>query len=689
VVTHKVLAHPGRVLLAAVALTLLAGVLAGGVTDRLSDGDNFDDPASPSAVGAGWVKAATGYEATPSVVALVARDGGSEEEVARIMDADPGVGLVERAGEDRPGYVSRDGSEALVAARLRPGGQDDTAERLGERLDGLPGVTLGGSLVAGNQVGDQVSEDLAKAEMLAFPLLFGVSLFIFRGVVAALLPLLVGAMTIAGAFAGLRMVDEVLGLSVFALNLVIGLGLGLAIDYSLLVLSRYREELEAGHDRREAVRITMRTAGRTIVYSSLTVAAALASLLVFPQPFLYSMGVGGTFVALLAATVSVVVLPAMLLLLGTRVDALSPARFRRRAAGATGHGAWYRLAHGVMRRPVPVAAGAAVAMIAIGLPALGVKFASIDATALPPGNSGRTVANALDQRFADRTSPVVAVVRAGADERAEIDAYAGRLEALGTFASVGEPRRLDADTWRIDAITGAPSGSERSRDAVRRAQEVPAPFPAAIMGITASFVDQQASLGAHLLPAGLIVAVATLLVLFLMTGSVVLPLKALVMNVLTLAATFGMLVLVFQEGRLEGLLDFSSPGALEATQPIVLAAMAFGLSTDYGVFLLGRIKEERDRGASEQEAVAIGVERTGRIVTAAALLFCIAIGAFATSELIFIKELGLGTAFAVAIDATIVRALLVPSLMALLGRRNWWAPGWLRTLHARIAPAPA
>jgi RND superfamily putative drug exporter len=431
----------------------------------------------------------------------------------------------------------------------------------------------------------------------------------------------------------------------------------------------------------------MATAGRTVLFSSITVAAALASLLVFPLRFLYSMGVGGVACALMAALVSLTLLPAILAALGPRVNALSPKRWQaslhRDASGERG-GFWYRLSHAIMRRPVPFAAGATALLIALGLPFLGIKFTGVDASVLPRDHSARVVDDALQTEFPpNRATPVYVAARGGAGDKAAVERYARRLGQIPGV--VGEPRVQQArGVYRIDMVArGRPLGNA-AKETVRDVRAVPAPVPVRVGGITAAFLDQQKALSDSLPIALAIIATTTLVILFLMTGSVVLPIKALVMNLLTLSAAFGLLVLIFQDGYLEGPLGFTSQGALESSQPVLLFAVAFGLSTDYGVFLLTRIKEAHDAGETNAEAVALGLERTGRIVTFAALLFVIAIGAFATSQIIFIKQLGVGTALAVLIDATIVRAVLVPSLMQLLGDRNWWAPRPLARLHRRI-----
>ncbi len=602
---------------------------------------------------------------------------------------DPEVAAVVAVSRGEPAeLVSRDGRSTYLVATFAAGADEDaTAERLQAKVEREPGVTAGGGQLAFTQVGEQVQEDLARAEMLAFPLLFLLSLVAFRGAIAALLPVAVGATTILVTFALLRVANTIEPMSVFAINLVTGAGLGLAIDYSLFVVSRFREELERGVDTATALAATMRTAGRTVAFSAVTVAAAMAALIVFDLRFLFSMGVGGVLVALTAAVVSLTVLPAILAALGPRVNSLSLKRWQvalHRDAAQVRAGPWYRFTQVVMRRPGPIAAGTAVLLIAMGLPFLRIEFTGVDASVLPTERSARVVEDALEAEFPPGpTSPIIVLAGAGERGRPAATAFAGDLSRLDGVASVSEPEQAGG-YWRIDVV---PEEGELSSATKRLAEDVrdaPARFPVQVTGATAGFLDQQTSLGDSLPLALVLLTGSTLVILFVMTGSVVLPVKALIMNLLTLSAAFGLLVLIFQDGRLEGLLAFEAQGALESTQPILLFAVAFGLSTDYGVFLLTRIKEARDGGASDREAVAIGLERTGRIVTYAALLFCVAIGAFATSEVVFIKELGVGTALAVLIDAFLVRALLVPSLMALLGRWNWWAPRPLARLHARL-----
>jgi uncharacterized membrane protein YdfJ with MMPL/SSD domain len=675
----------------AVLAAIVSGALGAGVADRL-DPYAADDPATESVKAADRLEEA-GYREASVIVLVDGVDLQSADERARIE------GLAERIGTDpdvaevgsyyttrSQDFVSRDGDSTYLAVRLAPTDEkevQDVGERIATALEDEPGVVVGGSAIAERQANEQVEEDLRTAELYAFPILFLLSLLFFRSLVAAALPLLVGGLTIVCTMFTLSVASELGSLSVFALNLVIGLGLGLAIDYSLFIVSRYREEIAKTGPGLDALRRTMATAGRTVLFSALTVAGAIASLLVFPQRFLYSMGIGGTLTALIAAAVALIVLPAILALLGARVNALAPASLRRRAereAQPDEHGFWYRLSRLVMRVPGRIAIASAALLIALGLPFLGIQFTTVDPQVLPESASGHHVDDRLRADFPPfRATPIRLAVEGDAAEAEQVARAAARVDGV---ADVRSPVRLDRDAYVVEVISSTPPLTDSSEEVVTDLRALDG--DALTNGSTASFMDLKDSLADHLPLMLAIVIAVTIAVLFAFTGSLVLPVKQILMNLLGLSAVFGILVLVFQDGRLEGLLGFTTQGGLDATQPLFLFAVAFGLSTDYGVFLLSRIKEARDRGASNRDAVAIGLERVGRIATAAAVLFAVAIGAFVTSEMVFIKELGLGTALAVLIDATIVRALLVPSLMEMLGRWNWWAPKPLRRIHARL-----
>jgi uncharacterized membrane protein YdfJ with MMPL/SSD domain len=655
--------RPRAIVGGAVFVLVVAAAFGASTPSRLQSSDNdFQDRSSESFRTLQLLSHASGVLPGPSL--LVVGTPGQAAVAARRLRAQPFVALV------RPrAAVSRDRRLVLVAAWFKSYGTTD-APGVTSLARSLPGL-VGGASLANEQVNAQSERDLLRAELIAFPLLLLLALWIFRGFVAALLPVAAGILALFTTLALLRLVNNLTPISVFALNLVTGAAIGLAIDYSLLLLSRYREELVRHGPGRDALRATLTTAGRTVAFSAVTVAAAFASLLVFPLAFLRSMAIGGLIVAPLAGIVALTLLPALFALLGERVNALAPQRWQRaaeRAARPDEHGAWYRFAHWVMRRPALVAVGSATVLVALGLPFLGVRFVGVDAAVLPPSSSARQVDDVLRTRFAPGLdAPLHLAVRSLA--------VVPQLRRLPNVMAVAQPERLGPQLWSVDVIPQAPAMSSQTKALVREVQGLPGVL---VSGRTAWYLDTAASLRRHLPYALALLAVTTFLLLFVVTQSLVLPLKALLMNLLGLSAAFGVLVLIFQDGRLQGLLNYRSEGALELTQPVLLFAIAFGLATDYGVFLLSRIKEAHDAGLPNREAVALGLERTGRVVTAAALLFCVAVGAFATSGILIVKELGLGIALAVAIDASLVRALLVPSLMALLGDWNWWAPAPLR-----------
>ena len=692
--------HSRRTLLISGVVFLLAAAIGGPVASILkSANSDFQDPKAQNQQVLKAIERATGQTATYGLVALVpsatdARtDLAAQHESARVvalLSAQPGFQrAVSYPATHLPELVSRDGHEALVLAAFAK--QEDSAhavERVRPLLAGS-GVRFGGNDVAFEQINKTTSSDLERAEMFAFPILLLLSFWVFRGLIAAALPLLVGGFAIVLTFLVLRIVDQFAGLSIFAVNLVTGVGLGLGIDYSLFVLSRYREELAGGAEVRAAILRTLQTAGRTVMFGSLTVAGALASMLVFPIRFLYSMGVGGATVALCAGAVSLIVLPAVLVALGPRINALAPARLQRsatRAAQSSELGGWYRFARGVMRRPGLIALVTAAALVVVASPALRLTFVPADAHVLPTSSQARQVAEALTHDFAvDPSQTITMVVHAPASGGPAVAAIAARArQVAGAQASQGPPRYVGRGVWEIEQQPRGTDGSPANQALVKRLRTI-APAPALLVGgATAWFVDQKAAIAAHLPLALAILVAVTAGFLFVMTGSLILPFVALLMNLLTIAVGAGLLVLIFQDGHLSGLFGFTPIGGLEESNLVLLFIIAFALSTDYGVFLFGRIKEAHDSGLATRDAVAYGLERTGRLVTAAALLFCVAIGAFSTSHIFFVKQLGVGAALAVAIDATVVRALLVPAIVGRLGEWTWWAPRPLRRLHGRI-----
>jgi uncharacterized membrane protein YdfJ with MMPL/SSD domain len=677
--------RPRRTLLAVLLFVLAAGALGGSVADRLESGEGGFAPADADSIRAvERLEEATGRQPSPGIVVLLETPAGpaaaSEriDEVAADLRARPGVASVaapDPAASDGAGLVAPDGSAALVVATLTADADEETvAEGVLAAFEGAEDVTVGGEAIAITQIRETINRDLGRAELYALPLLVVLSLLFFGGR-AALLPVIVGATTVLGTFLALSAVNEVYGLSIFALNLVIGLGLGLAIDYTLFLVTRYREELARQGPGHGAIRTTMATAGRTVVYSALTVAVALITLTTFPMGFLRSMGIAGALVALVAAAASLVVSPALFGLWGTKLA--------RRRTSSGGAGRWYRLSHAVMRRPGAVAAVTALLMLALSAPALRAEWTPVDDTVIPQDESARIVSDRIADDFGGTgTTPVTIAVEGGSS--AEVAEYAGRLGALEGVVAPAAPQDLGGGIWQLDLAVAGDAAGPAARQLVDDVRAVDTSLNALVAGPAADFADQQGAMSDSLPLAVTLLVLLTLLVLWLMTGSVILPLKAVAMNVLTVGVALGALTFVYQDGRLTGLLGYTPNGGIEPTDFLVAAALVFALSTDYGVFLLGRIKESRDAGLGEREAVAVGLERTGSVVTAAAILLAVAIGAFSTSEISFIQQIGVATAVGVLVDAFVVRSLLVPSLMGLLGKWNWWAPMPLRRLHDRF-----
>jgi RND superfamily putative drug exporter len=497
--------------------------------------------------------------------------------------------------------------------------------------------------------------------------------------------------------------------SIYSVNITTILGLGLGIDYGLFMVTRFREELHRQPTVEQAVARTVATAGRTVAVSGITVAVALTSLMLFPEDFLRSMGFGGVATVAVDMVAALTVLPALLAVLGHRVNALRIRRSVRRPATepVTGEasGAWYRLAHSVMRRPVVYVTVIVIGLLALGAPFLRISWGGTDARTLPAASVVRQVSQALDTEFpVNSTAPIEALVTgARAASPAELTAYLHRVDAIGgvTGAQVtGTHVTGGVGTVRVDIGYAPPTVSSAARGIVTQIRDTPPPPGTTVLvgGTTAGLVDELASLGATLPWMALLVGVSTFVLLFLAFGSVVLPLKAIVMNVLSLSATFGVVVWIFQWGHLSGLLRFTATGSIDPTMPILMLAIIFGLSMDYEVFLLSRIRERYDQTGDNTASVAAGLQRTGGLITSLALLLIIVVGAFSASGITFIKLMGVGMIVALIVDATVVRVLLVPATMRLLGRANWWAPPPLRRLYARYgireetagpAPVPA
>ncbi len=589
-----------------------------------------------------------------------------------------------------PTLVSKDRRATYAIIRLRPG--TDTQKQADYRaiVDTLTaghGITtqLGGVRPFLADASARSEADVKHAETLSMPVLMVLLVLIFGSVVAAIWPLVIGGVAILGAFVVTRLLAQVTDVSVFAVNIITLIGLGLSIDYSLFIVSRFREELRAGYDTRSAVVRTMGTAGRTVAVSGLTVTLALASLLLFPQVFLKSMGYGGMAAVAVAMIASLTLLPAGLALLGPRINALRlPLPFRRRPGGqGSDRGAWARLARSVMRRPWLYLVSVLIILAVLAAPVTRITFGGADSRVLPTSASSRIVDSRISTEFPVTSTYPVQVLATGVDQ-AGTAALVARLQTRPhvTGASVAAAK---GDAVMISVAYAGPATGEDARQVVRDIRGlIPAPGTTiGVTGYTADLLDNLAGLGAKLPWMALFVVVVTFVLLFLAFGSVVLPAKAILMNIVSLGAAFGAVVFIFQDGHLSSWLGFTPTGFIEPTNPIMMIAVLFGLATDYEVFLLSRIREERDAGADNVTAVATGLQRTGQIITSAALLLIIVVVGFAAGEIAFLKLIGIGMVMAIAVDSTLVRALLVPASMRLLGRWNWWAPGPLARLYRR------
>ncbi len=717
----RLLVRHARLVLAVALIALLgAGVVGMGAFAKLKTA-GFEAPDS-GAVRARAVLA-TQFGGEPDLVLLVRTPGSVDgpagaaagRAVTDRLAAEAGVaGVTSYWTSGAPSLRGRDGRAGLVLAHVA-GDEQAAADRTRQLTDAFAGpapggatVTVGGGAAIGNQIGGQVATDLARAESVAVPLTLLLLVLAFGSIVAALLPLVISGIAIFGTLAVLAVLASVTDVSVFALNLTTALGLGLGIDYALLMVNRYREELQRGSGPEQAVVTTMATAGRTIIFSGVTVAVALSAMLVFPLYFLRSFAYAGIAVVAIAVAAAVLVLPALLAVLGTRVNAGRLPGLRRWSIPSGESRFWRRIADGVLRRPVLYALPVVVLLVALGTPFASIRFGTPDDRALPTSASTRQVGDALRGEFPSDDAAALSVLVAGSSPAALVP-YARRLAGLpdvarvqtatGTYAagsptvpgSAATARYATGSTVLLSVIPAVDPQTPAAERLVRTIRSTPAPGASVLVGGTsASLVDQKSAIRDRLPLALGIVALTTLLVLFLFTGSVVLPIKALVLNVLSLSAVFGAMVWIFQQGHLSGLLGFT-PGPINTSMPVLLFCIAFGLSMDYEVFLLSRIAELHRAGADTRTAVAGGLARTGRIVSTAAALLAVTFFAFGTSSVSFIKLFGIGTGIAILIDATLIRGVLVPAFMRLAGGANWWAPGPLRRLHARLglAEAPA
>ena len=713
------------VLVLSVIAVIVAGVVGGGVISRLQSG-GFDDPGSESSKAADAL--VDTFDAAPADLVVIARsvDGSPVDSpavaaagraLAGALAAEADVSEVTSYwATQAPAMRSTDGTMALITGHLALD-REQAQTRAGEIADELAGTTadgvlevrVGGSPVTFEEVGSTIEKDLARAESIAIPITMVLLLLVFGTLVAAGLPAIIGAVSVLGSFFALWVITQFTDVSVFAINLVTALGIGLGIDYALFMVNRFREELARGGSTDDAVIRTVRSAGRTVVYSGITVAISLSALLVFPQFFLRSFAYAGIATVALAVIAAVVVLPAALAALGERVN-----RFRvlRSTTEVREDGFWFRLSSTVMRRPWAFLISGVAVLVVLGLPFLRVTFGQTDDRVLPASSqaaqAGQWLRDSFDARESDPLSVVAAsstaapaLVGTYAAQLSEIEGVARVDSAAGSYtdgeqvapAGPAAARFATASgtgTW-LSVVSEVEPYSDAGRQLVDDLRSVPSPLGETLVGgSAATFADSQSAMGDRLPWALGIIAIATFVLLFLFTGSVVLPLKALVLNTLSLSAMFGAMVWIFQEGHLSWLLgNFQVTGELDTAMPILMFCIAFGLSMDYEVFLLSRIKEEYDRTGDNAAAVARGMQRTGRLITSAAALLAIVFIAFASSGVTIIKMLGVGVALAVLVDATIVRGLLVPAFMKVAGDLNWWAPAPLKRLHARIGISEA
>jgi putative drug exporter of the RND superfamily len=648
---------------------LLSRVAGGGTgITGLVDGREADDPAFRAEIDA----AVRDLEATPGVARVTPPWPSSRAWGAR--GADPA---------DNP-LVARDGRAVIVRVELEDGpAYDRTVERVTERLGTIEAarVLVGGEAVARDEFQERARKDLERGETLALPVMVLLLFLVFWGVVAALTPIVVAVVAVAGALLILLGVSEVTEISAYSVNVITMLGLGLAVDYSLLVISRLREERAAGLELPAAIERTLATAGRTVAFSGLTVAASLCGLLAFAEPFLRSMAWGGIGVVLVAMVAAVTLVPALLGLWGRRIR---PGRTSR-----SEHGLFYRVSRLVQRSAPVIVVLVAALLVLFALPFRHARLQNSGLESLPRSSQSRQLFEAVRSRFqGGGTDPIVVVVETIPGSPLLSD-YLHRIELLPGVARVQLRQATPPQLTVVDVVPDGPSEGPVATRLVEQIRGLERPVAAGVTGPAAFLIDYRDSLAGRLPYALALIGLATFALLFLMTGSVVVPVKAIVMNVLSLGASFGALVWVFQDGNLSGLLGFDPPGMIDITIPVLIFVFAFGLSMDYEVFLLSRIKEAWDQTGDNDRAVALGLQRTGRIVTSAAALIVVVFLGFAAGELLTIKEVGLGMAIAVVLDATVVRMLLVPATMKLMGRWNWWAPPALRRVHDRIGLAEA
>jgi RND superfamily putative drug exporter len=669
---------------------ILAGAIGTGVFGKLDSG-GYSDPNSDSYKAYEYLTDVFKVE-DPSVVLVVeaptnASDPQVYASVAQLesqLRAEPNVGntLSYWSTGGAPSLLSKDGNSGFLfiySDESDWGVIQQLGKEIQEKYDGKYeslNIYASGTGVFAHAINSKISSDLKLAESISIPLTFILLVFVFGGLVASAMPLLVGVGAILGSLLVIYIITLFTGVSVFALNLITGLGLGLGIDYALLVVNRFREELHSGKSIEESIVNTVKTAGKTVFYSGLTVVLTLASLTLFPQMFLKSFGYAGITVVLMAVLGALIALPALLAILGNKID---KGLVRKSVKVTKEDGRWADVARFVMRKPVSVVVLSLVILTVLAAPVKNIVFSQVDSRVLPASNAAATAARVILEKFPGQEgNPIEIIVPKGAALETQVNQYTDSIAKVPGVVRIGDTQIVGEDL-RVTAIHSMGPRTPEAEELINEIRLIPAPTGTLIGGVAADYADAQSGTARTLPWALLWIAIGVLLLLFVFTGSIILPIKAVILNILSLTATMGAITWIFIEGNLKWLVgDFTVTGALDTGSVILVAVVTFGLSMDYELFLLSRIKEEHDSGKSNTESVAVGLQRSARIITAAAGLLAIVFASFMISGVTSIKMLGFGVAFAILLDASLVRGLLVPALMRLFGERNWWAPKSLK-----------
>jgi putative drug exporter of the RND superfamily len=672
------------------AIYLIAVVLAGGIGSAVFgklDSGGYSDPKSDSAKAFTYLTDVFKVKDPAVVLVVETKDGitnpsaiASATKLENQIKTESGVDstLSYWSAGGAPSLKSTDGKSAFLFI-FSDDVDWDNVQSLGKNIqakyDGkFEDLTVyaSGTGVFAHAINTKISEDLKLSESISIPLTFILLVFVFGGLVASAMPLLVGVSAILASFLVIYLLTFVTGVSIFALNLITGLGLGLGIDYALLIVNRFREELHAGRSVDESIKRTVNTAGKTVFYSGLTIVITLAALVLFPQMFLKSFGYAGVTVVVMAVLGALVALPALLAILGTRIDKLV---VRKSSITPKEDGRWAQTARFVMRRPVAVVMLSLIVLTVLAAPIKNIVFSQVDSRVLPASNSAALASKIISDRFPGQEgNPIEIIVPNGATTGTQINQYTNEIAQVPGIVRIGDSQ-VSGNDVRVTAIHSMGPRTPAAEVLIKEIRKIRAPEGTLIGGVAADYADTQIGIAKTMPWALLWIAIGVLILLFVFTGSIILPIKAIILNILSLGATLGVITWIFVDGHLKWLVgDFTVTGSVDTGSIILVAVVAFGLSMDYEVFLLSRIKEEHDAGRSNVESVATGLQRSARIITAAAGLLAIVFASFMLSGVTSIKMLGFGVAFAILLDASLVRALLVPALMRLFGERNWWAP---------------